>query len=861
MRPATNGQQKYYFSDKLKAGLNQISQYPLTVIEAPSGFGKTTAVREYLRNELAQATCEWYTCLGEPAPVAWTEICELFAGIDSEAAAGMKNLKAPTLDALFYMKTYLKNLTCRQETYLIVDNYHLIHFDMHRELISVFSMHGNPNLHMIFITQQLDSRQQLCVHNNNIHALDASSFLFDRESISSLFRLEGIRLTDSELEHVFKSTGGWISAIRLQMINYKETGAFVRSAGIEHLVETTVWNRLTPVEKDFLLVVSVFDSFTAHQAVAMLDYEVLPGTVEAELKTSDFFRFLPDKRLFVIHSILLDYLRNQFYYHRSAAYQNRIFSKAGFACAAMGQYCAAAKFFYRIRDFEAIMSLPFTRQYLAAQKEECDEELFMTIIRECPEAVLRQHLSIMIVFAHYALLKGQYALYEKLYTLLRALSQRQPHLSHQELCRLTGELIFLESLGDFNDLSKMRAGYEAAREILGESPAIIENSMPWFSVFPTTFGMFWRESGKLDEMLNAIDELKPIYRQFSRGQGAGLGHLIRAEAMLMRGDDNEAEILCYKALYEARANRQHSICIYAELCLARIFMLRGDPENFSAAMHAIQRYATEHSSDAAIRRMADMCLSIISLLLGVKDYVAPWLYDLECLRKLLYAPVIPFAEVLYFRLLLIDKRYNELYAASQLALDTLRNPNAKIQYMLPQLYYLVFLAVARHNSGDDLEAGRYLQEALDIALPDQVYLPFADHKCMADLLSGLYIRLSDADNPPVSLHASLSGNPSVPLTRAARDIYSREGSSLAVLLSLCERQAQGVSVIKKALLLNKSPLTPREREIALLAKTRLSAKEIAANLYISEATVKSTLRSAYSKLEIHSKSELAAVEF
>lgn len=854
MRLTTNGQQRYYFSDKMKKQLKQISQYPLTVVEAPSGFGKTTAIREHLRSELPQAACAWYTCMGESAALAWMEICALFARISSEAADDMKRLNTPTIDTLFYMKAYLKNLKCRRETYLVIDNYQLINFDMHRELISVFSMHENPNLHIIVITQQLDSQERFSVHNHNIFTVDASSFLFDRESISGLFRMEGFRLTGNELEHILKSTQGWISAIRLHMINYKETGSLVCSADIEQLVETAIWNRLMPIEKDFLLMVSVFDRFTARQAVAMLDYEALPGKIEAQLKTSDFIRFLPDKRLFIIHGILLDYLRSRFYYHQSKEYQNRIFRKAGLSCAAMEQYCLATKFFYKIRDFDAILSLPFTRRYLEAQKEDCEEALFVAIVQECPEEILSNHPATMLVFAHYALLNGQYGLYEKLRRLLRRLVQEKMDLTQEQVRRLAGELVLLESLGEFNDLSKMREGYEAASGLWGELPDMIESSIPWFSVFPTAFGMFWRESGKLDEMLHTIDELRPVYHKFSWGQGAGLGHLIRAEVMLTRGEDNEAEILCHKALYGARAHRQTSICIYAELCLARIFILRGDPANFSNSMGNIQRYAEDHS-DASICRMVDICMSIIGLLLGVKDYVASWLYDIEGIRQSLYIPVVPFAELLHFKLLLLEKRYNELYAFSQLALDSFRTPGTKIKYMMPQMYYLIFLAVAKHNGGDNLDAGQYLKKALDIALPDQVYLPFADYECMTDILSGMNIHDFNEER---SAYGKAHDLPAASITG---DVSSTPSNRLAALLLLCKRQIKGVGIIKKALLQNRSSLTPREREIALLARERMSAKEIAAKLYISEKTVKSTLGSVYGKLEIHSRSELAAIEF
>jgi LuxR family maltose regulon positive regulatory protein len=53
MRGKYNRSKTYCFSDKLKRQLDQMPYYPLTIVEAPSGFGKTTAVREYLKENLA----------------------------------------------------------------------------------------------------------------------------------------------------------------------------------------------------------------------------------------------------------------------------------------------------------------------------------------------------------------------------------------------------------------------------------------------------------------------------------------------------------------------------------------------------------------------------------------------------------------------------------------------------------------------------------------------------------------------------------------------------------------------------------------------------------------------------------------
>ncbi|WP_084234694.1 hypothetical protein [Papillibacter cinnamivorans] len=39
-----------YFTERLAQAMRDITEYPLTVVEAPMGYGKTTAVREAFRS-------------------------------------------------------------------------------------------------------------------------------------------------------------------------------------------------------------------------------------------------------------------------------------------------------------------------------------------------------------------------------------------------------------------------------------------------------------------------------------------------------------------------------------------------------------------------------------------------------------------------------------------------------------------------------------------------------------------------------------------------------------------------------------------------------------------------------------------
>ncbi len=830
MHKKTNQQKRYYFSDRLKRQLSQIPYYPLTIVEASSGFGKTTAVREYLKKNLPTGACEyWYTCLGEPASMAWIGICEMLANVNGEKAGNLKNLGMPTIDMLLYLTGILRDFYCQTEAYLVIDNYQLVKCDIPRELMSAFSMHGSPNLHIIFITQQLAAKQKISFHNANIHTIDASSLFFDREDTASLFRMEGIRLSDDELESVFMSTGGWISAIRLQITNFKENGSFYYTAGIERLVETAIWKRLTPEEKDFLLSVSIMDSFTASQGAIMMGKEILPDNIEDLLKSNDFIRYFPDKGIYTMHSILQDYLRNRFYYYQSEDFQKRTLYHAGQSFVSAAQYYPAAQLFFKIRDFDAILSIPFDGEYLNNQKEDLIPEFLAAIVDECPEEILCKYPFVMLMFSYPLLLDRQIEDFQKLCRLIGlSIEKNQAELSQEELRKLKGEFTLLMSFTAYNDIRKMSEGRKAALKILDEPSSIIVNNMPWTFGNTSILNMFWRESGKLEDALRDMDECLPYYLKLTRGHGTGADSAMRAEAMLMRGEDDDAEILCYKALYGAGSHRQTSICICAELVIAHIAILRGDAEAYFTSVKNIQGYS-KGNTNLYILRMVDLCLAAISLMLGSTDNVAKWLRNTESIKKTLYTPAIPYAQSLYSKLLIIEKRYNELYGISQHIINMARNTSGNVRYMLPQVYQLIYLAVAKRNNGKALEAQEYLKKAIALALPDQIYLPFAQQAGMADFLAEVY-----------------AGAP----THCITD-----------LIVLCRRQERGVSAIRKAILQAKSPLTPREREIAQIAKDRLSSKEIADKLYISEATVRTTLKSVYSKLDIHSKIELNFREF
>lgn len=184
----------------------------------------------------------------------------------------------------------------------------------------------------------------------------------------------------------------------------------------------------------------------------------------------------------------------------------------------------------------------------------------------------------------------------------------------------------------------------------------------------------------------------------------------------------------------------------------------------------------------------------------------------------------------------------------------------EMNYLFPQVYSYIFKAKVYYSRGRDREAMENLVKAFELALPDKIYLPFIQFTYMSDILTkaNIYNRTgSDTIRVASSLDEVNDANNSVGFHEKIRGWKA----DIDNILTLYNRYHKGRSIILNAFNQAKSPLTQREREVAILAKARLSHKEIAEKLCISKATVRTILYNAYGKLGIHSKSELYDMDF
>lgn len=805
-----------YFPAVIQEKLSYLKDYPLTIAHAPAGFGKTTALNHFLEQNLSQTTPVLrHTFLVRQAAASWNSICRLIARVDQGCAEELSAIGIPNSDTAADTAEVLENLECPRETYLVLDSFELSGLPEPERFLWLLSKHGGEKLHIVAVTRELAVSPMLS--NHRIYRMNAEDFMFRAEDTAAYFHQAGLDVMPGQTLAAHQAAGGWVLALHMQVMAYVKNGSF-STAGATQLIHQVVWDGLLEAERQLFLSVSILPRFTLAQAAELsgMDGALTEALLERQ---SAFVHFDEETHSFYLHTVFAAFLREQFQLLPEER-QKAIYLAGGDLASRSGDRPNTLRFYYYSGDWERLLAMPLTSYELADVIDESTRPMILDVMEHTPYALKAKYPASMVPLAFTLFFLHENA---QLIAMQGEIAQiiRESDLPQQRKNELQGEMELLLSFLEYNRIGDMSRRHRRALELLDGPAALINRKSTWTFGSPSIFYMYWRESGKLAEELAQMDECMPIYYELTRGHGVGAEHVMHAEARFLRGEDGEAEILCHRALFTAETRHQNSIYLCARFLLAQIALLRGDRAMFQDAVGAIQDRSRLNPEDLC-RYTQDLCLGWLNALLGNDKAVAPWLWEGDITEQRLVVMTQPFAYIIYGRCLLLRRDWRRLLGACQhmQALSSIF-PN-----LFGQLYAKLYMAQALCALGQRSEAVSALHEALDMALPDQVYLPFAENYAgIRDLLSALVL----------------------PERRA----------ELERIAALAERLDGSLARLRA----EKPALTPREREIYELIKSgTTSHKAIAAALYISVPTVKNLLSRIYEKTGVSSKTQLVLLE-
>jgi LuxR family transcriptional regulator, maltose regulon positive regulatory protein len=309
--------------DQLKESVN----YPLTIIEAGTGFGKSTAVLSFI--ETVSMPVTWYTISGtDRDPKLF--LAKLFTAFNQQGQnTGEEALRildmadaTPREAMIAFLNALSKDL--QEESLFILDDFNRV-TDVGEIMEHVDWLIDNlpPRLHVSIATRytlSLPSMNKWRVKNGlqEIHKEDLS---FTKDEIDQLFTTQyGITLTSDEITQLLKKTEGW--AIGLQMVwqilqnnpdlslhEVLEDERLSRTALFDYLADE-VLTRLSPEYQHFLLhtaILSKMDSATCDFLLNRDDSD----QVLNHLHTSGLFIEELRPGVYRYHAIFREFLLNR----------------------------------------------------------------------------------------------------------------------------------------------------------------------------------------------------------------------------------------------------------------------------------------------------------------------------------------------------------------------------------------------------------------------------------------------------------------------------------------------------------------------------------------------------------------------
>jgi len=802
-----------YYSDRLQLKLSLLATSKAAVVEAPSGYGKSTAIRDYLDSAAKHGDdVFWFAAVDEAPAALFQRLCSKIMKIDGSAGERLRTTDFPNAFTIGEVCDALRSIKCSRKTWLVIDNFQLFAVILPPSFLAALLEHNENRLHVVIITQALGRNFLPVVAEYGVLHITASDLRWDTEDIRRYFSISGEKITKSAASEVARITDGWVIAVRLQLCAYEETGAFTDKA-VSQLMEHLIWNKLTREQQDFLMRASVFESCTTKRLCSVLNCDTLPDYAVDNL-TIPFIHYIVERQLCVPHSILLEMVcmkrREQ-----GEAFENECLMKAGDVCRDDGETAEAMAFYMRIKDYRRILSLDLSRLICAKIGDKTFQDIALEIAQSCPIEIRHEYPLSMLCVAWAVRNMENEAEFGKL---MDELDNFLP-----ETGALRAEWLLLSAYLHYPHLDEMISIVQKAAVLFGGAcSGVILPEAPWAFYEYLQLPAFHIKVGAADEEADMLEKFIRIYSRLTGGHGAGADALFRAELAFFRCETAKAEIFAYKAIFLAENKQQKIVQIGAARILASIALLKSDSDGWLRAVNAVEHAVSGSAQNTpTFRIMLDVVHG--TLLAQLRDYsrIADWLKNVDFMSRKLPVSIYNKALAVHGYYLMGQGKYTRLVGFLQsIALETYTP--------FPEHFHFFSMAVGYSSAGNKAQAIACLRHAAKKSLPDGMLHCFVG---FSRLLQSLSDELIENSYPHL-----------LPRFKEYRKQYYA-----------------GWFTLYDAMVANELPagLTVREHEVALLAAEGLHNNEIAEKLFVSENTVRAHLRTIYQKLDIDRRARLA----
>lgn len=807
---------KFLTRERINHVLSAIFDYPLTIVEAPMGFGKTTAVRSFLESKKIKSL--WITLqeAEESEAFFWDKFASEISRVDKMRGQALKSLGFP-LDAPQTDKVIeiLNSIHFREKTVIVLDDYHLVKSKPLNKMISQIVSEKLEHFYIVIITRDTtDLNLSELISKGLCEVISQQVLKFTDNEINEYCLMMTKHISEQDLKKLREYTDGWISLIYMLLIGLEKGIPVGMSMTIDELIKKTLFEVYDQPVQDFLMKLSIMDYFTTQQAEFVLGSQSASQMLDKLQKENAFVYYDETNKTYKIHNVLLDFLRlNQnlsdeelktLYRHLGEWYLNQTAFLRAYSC------------FNRAGDTERILEHLNHPENIRNELTEFEGSFEM--FKKTPKELLHKYPIAYLQHILLYLLRGNEQAVIECIKQLNELQQvyiQMEGISDTYRNRILAEICIIRKFTAFNYMDKSTTDNDLILKLLnGEHSYIMQRDNEFTFGSPHLIYNYFREQGRLKETLELIVNKFPVYPMYANGCGTGAEYLALAEYGLETGDFESAELNSQKAVYKAQTKEQHSIIICARFTLIRLYILRGRIDEGIEMLKQLEK-DIRPVNNSIYNTTVDICKGYIYANLGLAERIPYWLQIGDMTTADLFYQGIAFNYLVYGKAVTASKNYVKLEVLAESFNEYFSLYSNQIGF----IHNGIFDAVAKYQLYGMSEGIKALTSALDKGEADHIIMPFVENApYIIKMLNQMESSYSDND-------------------------YFK---------SVIKYSQQYIESVKR-IQLPKTMLTQREREVLTLCAEGLKREDVASRLFMSESTVKRHLQNIYQKLEVSGK--------
>lgn len=811
----------FFLPKPLTAKLWQVSSFATTIIAAPSGYGKTTAVRQ-LQLDTPDADFFWSPPAWEDARNGWRGFCEQIAQFDPDSAMALIEVDYFTDPSLAWRAAdILRKLNCpaARHTYLMIDDFHAMRGLVPASIVTALINHTCERLHLILMGQAFELP---FVNTYGAYALNwigEEDLMFWPEDIRKYFLSAGLVMTDAEAMDAFDATQGWAAAVHVRLQDAMRQGdGSVVAQRIGRLIAYLSFDRLSAEQKKDLLCLAFFERVTEDDLCALWAVDELGDEQLSLLASVPMLLRDPEDGSFRVSQALRDFWLGRL---RTVPepIRKEVYGRAGRRFARRKDPVQAIACFHAVENYEAILSMDLKLLSYTKIGNVYFDDIAREIVANCPmEVKLANPISFLRV-AYHLYGAGDYTTYRQ------ALAQAATFMQPNSASELYGEWLLISMLDYLPDVEKMHAVLLEAERYLQGPARSIPREEPFLFGCPSIWFAFYSQPGKGDEIAVKMAAWLYDYQRLLGGRGVGADQLYRGELASMQMRLREAANYAHTAAALGEQARQPTVIYGAALLLARVAIARQDMEGAHQALLYLERSSVQFPIIQGTAMHAYMLASVRSLILSMMQEMgmAPDVYG--------HVDRLPRGDSLLAQLTMhvrvVDLMTHGEFERGMGEMVAVLSEGPPRCNTVMRMIISVAVAGCLTVVGMQDEALPLITQALELSYEDRMMTVFVNHR---EALR------------PLLMHPSLSK-----YQRFIREIYAQNTD-----FSASNRSDRVLAQDTEM----PDSLTARELEVATLAAKGMRNAEIANKLVVTESTVKKHLQRIFEKLDIDRRSRL-----